>query len=154
MSYHIVFDCDGTLVDTSSTKYVLYPEIKTILSQLSQVAHLSVWTARDRFSLMRILNENQISQYFLGLYTSDDAYPKPHVKGLQELTLETQKSHVFVVGDSSMDMLGAKNFGALAIGATWNGRSGPGHLLESGADYVATSPQACLSWIMGRIQDT
>ena len=154
MSYHVVFDCDGTLVDTSSPRYTLFPEIKNILLQLSQVAHLSVWTARDRWSLMRILNDNQISQYFLGFYTSDDAYPKPHVKGLQELTMETQKSHVFVVGDSSMDILGAKNFGALAIGAIWNGRSGSDHLLESGADYVAATPQACLNWIMGQIQDT
>ncbi len=154
MAYHIVFDCDGTLVNTSSPRYIIYPEIKNILFELSQVAQLSVWTARDRYSLMRILNENQISQYFLGLYTSDDPYPKPHIKGLQILAVESQKSHVFVVGDSSMDILGAKNFGAFAIGATWNGQSGADHLLESGADFVATTPQACLSWIMERIQDT
>ena len=154
MLFHVVFDCDGTLVDTSSTKYSLYPSIKTILTELSQVAVLSVWTARDRVSTLRILSENQVSQFFEAIYSSDDAYPKPHVKGLQELTCGAEKSKVFVIGDSSVDMIGAKNFGAKAIGALWNGQSHPNLLLEAGADYLASTPQECFDWIMSQLQDS
>jgi phosphoglycolate phosphatase-like HAD superfamily hydrolase len=154
MLFHVVFDCDGTLVDTSSTKYILYPSIKTILTDLSQRAVLSVWTARDRISTIRILNENQISPIFEAIYSSDDAFPKPHVKGLEELTCGSDKSKVFVVGDSRMDMMGAKNFGAKAIGALWNGQSHPNLLLEAGADFLAFTPQECFDWIMSQLQDS
>ena len=154
MSCHIVFDCDGTLVDTSLPRYALYPSIKNILTNLSQVANLSVWTARDRLSTLRILSEHQVSHLFQAIYTSDEEFPKPHVRGLQELTMGTEKSNVFVVGDSTMDMLGAKNFGAKAIGALWNGQSRKNHLIEAGADFIAASPQECLDWIVSQLQDS
>jgi phosphoglycolate phosphatase-like HAD superfamily hydrolase len=154
MLCHVVFDCDGTLVDTSSAKYSLYPSIKTILTELSQVAVLSVWTARDRVSTLRILSENQVSQFFEAIYSSDDAYPKPHVKGLLELTYGSDKSKVFVIGDSRMDIMGAKNFGAKAIGALWNGQTHQTHLLEAGADFLAATPKECLDWIKTQLQDS
>ncbi len=154
MVFHIVFDCDGTLVDTSSARYSLYPSIKTIIADLSRVAVLSIWTARDRVSTLRILKENQVSQFFEAIYSSDDSHPKPHVKGLQELTSGADKSMVFVIGDSSIDIIGAKNFGAKAIGALWNGQSQRNLLLEVGADFLASTPQECLNWIMGQLQDS
>jgi phosphoglycolate phosphatase-like HAD superfamily hydrolase len=154
MPYHVVFDCDGTLVDTSLSPYVLYPSIKKILTNLSLVANISVWTARDRLSTLRILNEHQVTHFFQAIYSSDDDFPKPHVKGLEELTFGTDKTKVFVIGDSTMDMLGAKNFGAKAIGALWNGQSHKNLLIEAGADFIAASPQECLDWIVSQLQDS
>ena len=147
MKRHIVFDCDGTLVDTSQLKYSLYPGIKDLLLALAADSVLYVWTARDRRSTLRILEELGVLSLFSQICTIDDALPKPHVSGLVDMLHETDKSHVCVIGDTSNDILGAKNFGAKSIAATWNLSANALIMKEAGADYVAINPQECLNWL-------
>ncbi len=148
MKKHIVFDCDGTLVDTSQLKYGLYPGIKDLLKALSADSILYVWTARDRRSTLRILEELGVITFFEQLCTIDDAYPKPHVNGLVDMLHETEKSNICVIGDTTNDILGAKNFGVKSIGAVWNRSASTNVLKESGADFIATAPEECLDWII------
>jgi phosphoglycolate phosphatase len=144
---HIVFDCDGTLVDTSRLKYSLYPGIKELLLALSSESVLYVWTARDRRSTLRILDELGISKFFEQISTCDDAIPKPHVSGLIDMLHDTNKSMICVIGDTSNDIIGAKNFNVKSIGAAWNPNAGAIILKESGADFIANAPEECLEWI-------
>ncbi len=143
MRKHIIFDCDGTLVDTSSYKHRLFPGIKDLLIELSKNNLLYVWTARDRTSTLRILGDLGILSYFESLSTSDDAYPKPHVAGISQLVGSIDKQSICIIGDSSNDMLGAKNFGALGIGAIWNQAVLPQVLKDSGADFIVSHPLEC-----------
>jgi phosphoglycolate phosphatase len=140
---YIVFDCDGTLVDTSNHKFTLYPGIRELLVQLSQEHLLYVWTARDRVSTLRILRENGIYRFFEALSTVSDAPPKPHIGGLVGLLGETSRSSICVIGDSSNDILGAKCFGVLSIGAVWNPQASAHHLTEAGADFIVSHPSEC-----------
>ena len=151
MNKHIVFDCDGTLVNTSSYKYELYPGIKDLILALAENFTLHVWTARDRRSTLRILDELGILAFFEGICTVDDALPKPHISGIQELVHDAQKSLVCVIGDTSNDIIGAKNFGVKSIGALWNGSGSRVVLLESGCDFLAIEPCECLEWINNNI---
>jgi phosphoglycolate phosphatase len=144
---HIVFDCDGTLVDTSQLKYSLYPGIKELLTELSENSTLYVWTARDRKSTLRILKELGVLHFFAGISTVDDALPKPHVSGLFELLGDTPRNTVCMIGDTSNDILGAKNYGIKSIGAVWNPASSPAVMKELNADFVTNEPTACLVWI-------
>src|SRR5688572_28874148 len=114
---HVVFDCDGTLIDTSVPKYRLFPGVKELLLELSLEHTLYVWTARGRASTLRILQDLGVVHLFEGFSTIDDAPPKPHIGGLLNLLGSTAKESICVIGDSSNDMLGAQNFGVVAIGA-------------------------------------
>lgn len=140
---HVIFDCDGTLADTSGPKYKLFPGIKELIVELAKTCQLYVWTARGRASTLRILEENEISVYFEALSTMDDSFPKPHIGGLNLLVGSAPKDSICVIGDSSNDILGAKNFGVMALGATWNG-SGYGQTLKDlGADFIVARPDEC-----------
>lgn len=147
MEKHIIFDCDGTLIDTSKLKYSLYDGIKDLLLALAPQATLYVWTARDRKSTVRILKELGIHQHFHSLSTIDDGFPKPHVNGLRELVGEVANKSICVIGDTSNDILGAKNFGVKSIGAVWNQSANEEVLNVMGADFVTAEPMACLEWI-------
>lgn len=140
---HVIFDCDGTLIDTSTPKYKLFPGIKELIVELSKSCTLYVWTARGRSSTLRILEENGILAYFDSLSTLDDSIPKPHIAGLMDLLGDTPKSSICVIGDTSNDMLGAKNFGVLAIGAIWSRDAKQEYLKEAGADFIVSDPFEC-----------
>lgn len=152
MKKHIVFDCDGTLVDTSTLKYQLYPGIKELVTDLAQDSVLYVWTARDRKSTLRILSELGIHQYFESICTVDDALPKPHVSGLLSLVGHADKNSVCVIGDTSNDILGAKGFGVKSIGAVWNHSASPAILREVEADFIASAPDLCLEWLRQNVK--
>ncbi|WP_408096785.1 HAD family hydrolase [Peredibacter sp. HCB2-198] len=140
---HIVFDCDGTLIDTSGSKYKLFPGIKELLAELSPHCLLYVWTARGRSSTLRILEELGVYSYFDRFCCVDDAFPKPHVAGLIDLVGKAPKHSICVIGDSSGDMLGAKNFGVMGIGAMWNRDVEMHYLKDAGADFIVSHPSEC-----------
>ena len=148
---HIVFDCDGTLIDTSTLKYSLYPGIKELLTALAVDSTLYVWTARDRRSTLRIFEELKISSFFEAICTVDDAIPKPHISGLVDMLHETKKSQICIIGDTSNDILGAKNFGVKSIGGVWNRNANALTMTETGADFIANTPSDCLEWLTKNI---
>lgn len=143
MKKHVVFDCDGTLVNTSVPKYVLFSGIKELLADLSADHTLYVWTARGRASTLRILQELGVFSYFEAICTIDDAPAKPHIKALTDLTGQFPKTSVCLIGDSSYDMMGAKNFGVMALGALWNGEACGETLKDFGADFLVSHPSEC-----------
>jgi phosphoglycolate phosphatase-like HAD superfamily hydrolase len=148
MKKHVVFDCDGTLVDTSAYKVALFAGIKDFLGVLSLECQLYVWTARSRASTLRILQELGVYHYFEAICTIDDAPPKPHIGGLIDLVGKESKDGLFVIGDSSYDMMGAKNFGATALGAMWNSESKADVLKNFGADFIVSHPSECSKIIL------
>lgn len=147
----VIFDCDGTLFNTNLDRPAFYPGIKELLLDLSTDCQLYVWTARGRSSTLRILEDNGVRQLFAGVSTPDDAPTKPHVRGLLDLVGNSAKASVCVIGDSSMDMLGAKNFGVMALGATWNSYSRAEHLKDAGADFIVSHPSECSILIRSKL---
>lgn len=144
---HVVFDCDGTLVDTSEFRYRLYPGIKDLLTELSKDCHLYVWTARDRASTLRILKELNVLSYFEQICTVDDAPSKPHVAGLSDMLGAIPRDSICMIGDTSSDIQGARNFGIRSIGVHWNSQSKKEVLKETGADFLTADPSACAEWL-------
>lgn len=140
---HVIFDCDGTLIDTSSPKYKIFPGIKELLEKHKSECIFYVWTARGRASTLRILEEQGIARYFDSISTPDDHFPKPHVEGIYKLVGKTSRASVCVIGDTGNDILGAKNFGVLSIGATWNKDVNPQDLRDVGADFLVSHPSEC-----------
>lgn len=140
---HVIFDCDGTLVDTSGSKYRLFPGIKELLEENVGECLFYVWTARGRSSAIKILEELGIYSYFIGLSTPDDCISKPHTAGLLSLVGNSSKTSICVIGDGINDILGARGFGVLAIGASWNAEVRKDFLEEAGADFIVSHPSQC-----------
>lgn len=144
---HIVFDHDGTLVKVG-TEYQLFGGIRELILELnSKGIKCYVWTARNRYSTVEILKSLDMIALFEDLSCSTDCEPKPSPQGLYEMlpSAGTTMDTVAVIGDSFTDMIGAKNVGAIAIGALWNDSSELAQktLLDFGADYLCKSVKEC-----------
>jgi phosphoglycolate phosphatase len=147
---YIVFDHDGTLVDTRSHPYELFEGMKDFLSELkNQGFNLVVWTARPRKSTLEITKRLGISQFFDEFYCYDDGLSKPHPQGLAKLCDGIEKSKILHIGDSLSDIEGANAFGIEVVAACW----GDLNLLDKFqplANYTATNLDECRSIIRGK----
>ena len=117
---YIVFDHDGTLVDTSKLPTSLYPGIKDLLLFLrKKEVKLYVWTARSRSSTADILEKHGVLSFFDDICGSDSAPGKPSPAGINFLLPGVKPENVVVIGDSLGDIIGGSKFGAHCIGAMW-----------------------------------
>ena len=117
---HIVFDHDGTLVDTCVLPRMLYPGLRELLSFLKEKnVFLYVWTSRSNKSTRSSLEELDVMSHFDGVYGGDDGPGKPAPDGISVLLPEVNPQNVIVIGDSIGDIIGGKKFGASCIGAMW-----------------------------------
>ncbi len=147
---HVVFDCDGTLLDMDAPAGVrAYPGIPELLARLDAAGcRLYVWTGRDRASTLRYLRQVDLLRFFHDLRTSSEGPPKPHPQGILDLLDGARPSTAAVVGDSWADMQGARAAGCVALGACWNPRSSKGVLSEHGAHALAESPEGCYDLLL------
>jgi len=140
---HVIFDCDGTLIDTSGPKYKIFPGILELLEKHQHECLYYVWTARGRASTLKLLKENGILHFFEGISTPDEGLQKPNPEALKLLVGPIEKDSACLIGDSSVDMIGAKFFKILAIGAHWSTEANKESLKQGGADFLVSDPLEC-----------
>ncbi|MBP9680990.1 MAG: HAD-IA family hydrolase [Bacteriovorax sp.] len=144
---HIVFDHDGTLVNTESSPFYLFQGMRELLIELkSQHFELYVWTARPRRSTLESLKKADILSFFTEIYCSDDGEIKPHPAGLVSLLEGLSKQNILHIGDSLTDIDGARTFGIEVIAACWND---PDQVKKYAplADYTALNLLECRAHI-------
>jgi phosphoglycolate phosphatase len=140
---HIIFDHDGTLVDTNTSPFILFKGMKELLQDLkSQQFELFIWTARPRRSTIESIKRLDVAQYFTEIYCFDDGIPKPHPMGLAELTNGQPKEKILHIGDSLTDFDGAKAYGIEVIAACWNTPDQVQKYVQL-ADYIALTIDEC-----------
>ncbi len=144
----VVFDCDGTLLDMQKGGKPFHGIIELLQKLQDQDFRLFVWTARDRLSLERYLNRENLMRYFDDVRTVSEAPPKPNPEGLAQLLGKLPADQAVVIGDSWTDMQGAKLHGCKALGAVWNNISEPEVLSEFGADEIVSHPLDCFELIV------
>ena len=149
---HVVFDCDGTLlnIEQGGKPYEGIPELLHRLNQLD--IQLSVWTGRDRPSTLRLLQEHGLLRFFADIRSASDTTAKPHPQGLKELLLDVLPASSAVVGDTWADMRGAKLHGSWAVGALWNSQASREALEEFGADALVSTPAECYDALLRLLQ--
>lgn len=147
MISHVVFDHDGTLVNTSVYPKSLFEGIKELLLELKQQKiKLFVWTARDRRSTLEILKTLDILHLFEDISTASDGNVKPNIDGIKEMMPDTSADNVVIIGDSYTDILGAKNFGCQSVGVTWQDPSSEDKvatLKHFEADHICSNVDEC-----------
>jgi phosphoglycolate phosphatase len=152
---YVVFDWDGTLATIQGDRrYHLFVGILELLASLVEKQYsLYLWTARDRYSMVKIMEELSVKSFFDDIRTATDCAPKPSSEGLGQMLSGIDKKKIVVVGDSYADMIGAKNFGAFALGAGWNPELNEATLREFQVDDIPKTPQECLKMIESLIKD-
>ncbi|MBC7712601.1 MAG: HAD family hydrolase [Rhizobacter sp.] len=139
----IIFDHDGTLVNTNEPDFKLFPGIKELLVDLNNLGlEMSVWTARGHRSTVESLKTLQIANFFWEIYGHDDGIAKPHPSGLAKISEGFAKEKIIHIGDSLGDLEGAAAFGIEAIAACWNS-SNQVEIFKRKTPFVAMTPDDC-----------
>lgn len=149
-SGHIIFDHDGTLVNTEIYPYILFGGMRELLVELkSQGFELYIWTARPRRSVIKTTKNLNIGNFFKDIFCYDDGIPKPNPMGLSKLTEGISKNEILHIGDSMTDIEGAKAFGIEVVAACWNNPSQV-NKYQNIADYTALDLNQCREIIKGK----
>lgn len=104
----------------------LFAGVHETLHQLHNAQYtLAIATGKGRRGLITELAATQLTSLFSASRTADDAQSKPHPQMVLELLDELQiPAHkALVIGDTTYDILMAKNAGVEAIAVTYGGHS-------------------------------
>ena len=146
---NVVFDLAGTIISSNIRELKVIDGVEELLKNLKNQGHdLFVWTNNARPSTVDVLEEIGISELFSEIRTASDVNSKPDPEGLEQM-MEGRTGKVFMIGDSSSDIYGAKAFGAVAIGACFESDRNKNFLIDIGADFVCESPEEVLEIIKG-----
>jgi len=117
----------------------LFPGVPDLLKRLQGAGHLlAVATGKSRVGLERALDHSGLRPFFSASRCADECHSKPHPQMLEELMLEfaVRPEATVMIGDTSHDLLMARNAGVDALAVTY-GAHPHDHLLEF-------TPRACL----------
>lgn len=163
-------DCDGAVLAEIAVRYrtaaqamrrdatyhePLFPGVREALEALDgpQVS-FGIATGKNHRGLLHTLASHGLTHRFATMQTPDTCRSKPHPEMLQRAMAETgtlPEKTVFI-GDTSFDMLMARNAGTAAVGAGW-GYHAPDELIGAGADAIAEAPEI-LPVLLGALERT
>jgi phosphoglycolate phosphatase len=118
----------------------LFPGARAALDSLGreEAVLLGIATGKSRRGVDHLLAREGLADRFVTIQTADDAPSKPHpgmlLRAMSEASAAPEET--IMIGDSSYDMLMARNAGAVAIGVAWGYHPAP-ELIEAGARAVA-----------------
>ncbi|MCR9215245.1 MAG: HAD family hydrolase [Proteobacteria bacterium] len=125
----------------------LYPGALAVLEKLSSVGCLmAVATGKSSRGLNAVVEQHSLQEYFISLQTPDNNPGKPHPQMLERAMEDAGAGpeNTYMVGDTSFDMMLAKNAGCHAVGVSWGyhelkelSDSGADHLIEDFAELTA-----------------
>ena len=129
------------LRDDAAVDEPLFPGIRNLLDRLDRDGWLlGVATGKGQSGLHRTLENHHIRECFVTLQTADVAAGKPNPDMLHRASAETgvRLDQVIMIGDTTYDILMARNAGVAAAGVAW-GYHPADELRAAGADVVAES---------------
>lgn len=163
-------DCDqGTLAEIAARYRVaaeklrapeshrepLFPGVRDALEAFDGPAvAFGIATGKNRRGLLHTLAAHGLEHRFATLQILDTCRGKPHPEMQERVMVETgtlPEETVFI-GDTSFDMLMARNAGTAAVGAGW-GYHAPDEFIGAGADAIAEAPEI-LPVLLGALERT
>ncbi len=127
----------------------LFNGVREMLADLSQQGYfLGVATGKSRVGLNRALNAAGLLSLFDATRCADETFSKPHPAMLQELTRELgqEMARTVMIGDTTHDLLLAKNAGAAGI-AVHYGAHTPVELQALHPMFAANSVAELHAWL-------
>ena len=126
---------------------VLFSGATALIEGLAaQGCWLAVATGKSRRGLDRALEHSGLGPFFHGTRCADECHSKPHPQMLEELMAELAVSpaQTLMIGDTTHDLLMAKNAGVDAVGVSYGA-----HPRDT---LVAVAPLYC-AWSMGDLAE-
>ena len=128
----------------------LFAGIKDLLCELKARGHLlAVATGKSRKGLDRSLNFHELNEMFADTRTPDECFSKPHPGMFIELSeaLAVPMEKMLMVGDTTHDLLMAKNAGVDALAVTYGAH--PEHVLRKEEPLLcATNVGELSEWLL------
>src|SRR3990170_1706906 len=152
MSYSlIVFDWDGTLIDSAGTIVECIREASRgmgLEAPASRGRLLAVATGKSRRGLERALEASGLKDRFTATRCADETNPKPHPAMLLELMreLDVAPERSLMVGDTSHDLEMAKGAGVDALAVSYGAHPEPA-LRALGPRECVASVEALRAWL-------
>lgn len=109
---------------------------------------LHLWTARDEYSTKLILKDHQLESFFETMNFASQYSSKPDPDGLNINLKGLAPDQAIVIGDSSTDMLGAKNISAIAGAALWDAHADLNKLIGAGAEVFFKDFSSLTEWLI------
>ncbi len=116
----------------------LYPGTLDTLKALDEAGTLmAVATGKSMRGLRAVIELHDLDRFFVSLQTPDHNPGKPHPQMLEKAmeAAGAVPQNTFMIGDTSYDMMLAKNAGCQAVGVSW-GYHDDEMLLGSGAKHL------------------
>ncbi|MNL31254.1 Pyrophosphatase PpaX [compost metagenome] len=128
--------------------YPLFEGVTELLQNLGQLPfRLHLWTARDERSARTILAGHGLDHLFTTLSFANEVDSKPHSKSLRFDWKSAPPHTTLVIGDSPADVIGARNIGAIRVGAVWDQNAKEVSLISAGADMVFHEVSEFMTWL-------
>lgn len=114
----------------------------------TQGRRLAVATGKSRRGLDRALEHSGLAAFFHGTRCADECHSKPHPQMLEELMAElaVPPAQTLMIGDTTHDLLMAKNAGVDAVGVSY-GAHPRATLAAAGPLYCAQSVGDLAAWL-------
>lgn len=128
---------------------VLFAGATALIENLAaQGRWLAVATGKSRRGLDRALEQSGLGPFFHGTRCADECHSKPHPQMLEELMAElaVPPAQTLMIGDTTHDLLMAKNAGVDAVGVSY-GAHPRAALLAAGPRYLADSLVDLDAWL-------
>lgn len=132
---------------------VLFAGATALIESLAaQGRWLAVATGKSRRGLDRALEHSGLAEFFHGTRCADECHSKPHPQMLEELMAELAVSpaQTLMIGDTTHDLLMAKNAGVDAVGVSY-GAHPRAALLAVEPRYLADSMADLDAWLRANI---
>jgi len=145
LEYFLVFYREHDLDRTT-----LYPGVKESLDRLAAAGkRMAVLTNKPVAMSRRIVEGLGVSSYFFRVYGGNSfEFKKPHPFGALALIKEAGVSHdqTLIVGDSSVDILTARNAGVACCGVTYGFQ--PETLEDPAPDLKVDRMEEMVDWVL------
>lgn len=116
----------------------LYDGVRDAINKLNDMGVLlGVATGKSTRGLKKTLLNHGLENHFITLNTADDGPGKPHPSMINVALSEAgvEKENAIMIGDTTYDMIMAKNAGVKSVGVTW-GYHPEDELKSSGAQHI------------------
>lgn len=134
---------------SSQFSYELFDGVvETLKAFKDRGLRLHLWTARDEFSARKVLHDHGLEEFFATLSFATEIDSKPHANSLAFAWKLVGKDRAIVIGDSSTDIIGAKNIFAIRGAAIWDGYSKKKSLIEAGAELFFYDLASFKDWVI------
>ncbi len=126
----------------------LFSGIKELITDLHKKDVATyVWTGRDSQSGLKLLKAHKMTHLFHEMQFMDTSLPKPHPDGLNKMLGDVCKSKIVLIGDSIVDINGAKDFNIPCLIVDWHNKSDHQDFINQGATDVMKTNQDILNWV-------